>query len=115
MFTRPLMHCDAMQTSPPCSANLLMKGMFLEFTCPSPVPSITTPRIPPFARASRRVLGIEGKNLRRATLASNLGFGENFAAFLLWGRPSSLISRPSLLQRAAGETPIDLKASLALV
>src|SRR6267143_4297050 len=111
MFTRPLMDCDVMQTSPPCSANLLKKGMLLELTCPNPVPSITTPRVPAFARASRRATGIEGKNFRRATLASYLGFGENFAAFLLWGRPSSLISRPSLLQRAAGETPIDLKAS----
>src|SRR6266571_5243059 len=115
MFTRPLMHCEVMQTSPPCSANLLKKGMLLELTCPSPVPSITTPRVPPVARASRRVGGIEGKNFKRATLASNLGLGENFAAFLLWGRPSSLISRPSLLQKAAGDTPTDLKASLALV
>src|SRR5713101_8113351 len=105
------MHCDVMHTSPPCSENLLKKGMLLELTCPSPVPSITTPRVPPFARASRRVMVIEGKNFRRATLASNLGFGENFAVLFLWGRPSSLISRPSLLQRAAGETPIDLKAS----
>src|SRR5881409_1412964 len=39
--------------------------------------------MPQFARASRRVRGIEGKNFRRATFASNLGFEENFAAFLL--------------------------------